>query len=153
MVLEAFSTRATVNARAETDRITIWTGDDSTKEAAGFQFASGLIFEYLLPRYGEATLESWTISTAPARVLSLSDDLAVWYFAGGKNALNPLVQEIYDAAIASLTAIRDRVSGLYGATAGTTGRTVTDTLVENTTPTTLTEQTENPFKDRVYFDE
>ena len=52
-----------------------------------------------------------------------------------------LLAPVYEAAIESLTAIRDRLSGLYGATAGTTGRTVTEPLVENTEPTTLTEQT------------
>jgi hypothetical protein len=67
--------------------------------------------------------------------------------------MNPLIDTFYERAIESLKAIRDRESGLYGATAGTTSRTVTEKLVENTEPTALTEQTENPFKDRVYFDE
>ena len=106
-----------------------------------------------MPRYGESVLESWTISTAPARILAISDDLCMWYFAGGNNSQNPLIDQIYEAVIASLTAIRDRVSGLYGATASTTGRTVTEKLVENTEPTDLTDQSENPFADRVYFDE
>ena len=143
MALTEFSTQATVEARANSARVKLWTDKnrDGTPDPVtltqGFQFATGLIFEYLTQRYGEAELSAWTIATAPARVLRISDDLCIWYFSSGNQSQNPLIQAIYDAAIDSLESIRDYNSSLYGAVEAVDGNSVT-------------EDPESPF-DKVYF--
>ena len=143
MALTEFSTQASVEARANSARVKLWTDKnrDGTPDPAtltqGFQFATGLIFEYLTQRYGEAELSVWTISTAPARVLRISDDLCMWYFSSGNQSQNPLIQAIYNAAIDSLESIRDYTSVLYGATEAVDGN-------------SATEEIESPF-DKVYF--
>jgi len=145
MDLTAFSTQATVEARASSARVKLWTdkNKDGTPDpdtlTQGFQFATGLIFEKLQQRYGETELASWTISTAPARILRISDDLCMWVFSSGLNAQNPLIQVIYDEAIQSLDDIASTKVSLYGAT-------------EGVTLTSSTEAPDDPF-DRTYFNE
>lgn len=153
MALEEFSTLASIQQRANSKRILGWTdkdGDsipDPATLSQGYQFASGVIFEYLNKRYGEAELASWTISTAPARVLAISDDLCIWYFSSSNNSQNELISILYDAAITSLTAIRDKQSDLYGATEG----------VDGTSETVSGDDLVDPFlvdgEELVYFNE
>lgn len=145
MALTEFSTQASVEARASSARVKLWTdkNNDGTPDpltlTQGFQFASGVIFEKLTPRYGETVLEGWTIATAPPRILRISDDLCMWFFSSGLNAQNPLIQAIYDEAISSLDAIASKTAYLYGATDGVT-------------LASATEAPDDPF-DRVYFNE
>ena len=153
MALTEFSTLTTIQQRTNTQRILGWTDDvdDSTPDAAtltqGYQFASGLIFESLQKRYGETELASWTISTAPARILAISDDLCIWYFSSKNSSQNKLIEEKYQRALASLEAIREGTSALYGASEGTT----------DTSETVSGDDLVNPFlvddADPVYFNE
>jgi len=139
MALTEFSTLTSIQQRTNAQRVLGWTDDDddSTPDSAtltqGYQFASGLIFEHLNQRYGETELASWTISTAPARLLAISDDLCIWYFSGKNSSQNDLIEEIYLKAIASLEAIRDKISDLYGVSesvAGTSETVSGDDLVD-----------------------
>lgn len=122
MALPVFSTLTTVQVRANVKRIQGWTDKDrdSTPDpatlTAGFQYASGLIFEYLVQRFGETQLAAWTSATCPPRILAISDDLCIYWFSSSNNAQNPLIRQLYEDAIASLEAIRDYKVGLYGAT-------------------------------------
>lgn len=122
MALEEFSTLASIQARANSKRVLGWTDKnadtipDPETLAQGYQFASSFIFQYICQRYGETQIAAWTISTAPARVLSLSDDLCIWYFSSSNNAQNPLIAQIYEEAIKTLEGIRDGTLSLYGAT-------------------------------------
>jgi len=122
MALPEFSTLTTVQQRANSKRILGWTDNnndsipDPGKLTQGYQFASGLVFSYLTRRYGETVLAAWTISTAPGRVLAISDDLCVYWFSSSNNAQSELINHIYLEAIAALERIRDGVDDLYGVT-------------------------------------
>jgi hypothetical protein len=157
MSLEVFSTQTTLENRKDALGLLTWTDDDdddtpdSATLAQAFQEASGKIFEYLLPRYGETELASWTISTAPDRILRISDDLCIRFVATRHHSQNELIQTIYDEAIESLRAIRDHESGLYGASY-TLRTCTTEKLVSDSTDNASSdEESENPFKDRTYF--
>jgi hypothetical protein len=144
MALPEFSTLTSVQLRANKKRIKEWTdkdGDsipDSDTLTAGFQYAAGLAFEYLVPRFGETQLADWTISDCPARLLAISDDLCIHYFSSSNNAQNKLVRQLYDDAIQSLIAIRDYKVGLYGAT-------------EDMTDKYVFEETTSQFEDMQYW--
>lgn len=146
MALNPLSTQASVEARASAARVLLWTDkdDDDTPDPVtldqGFQFAAGLILEYCNQRYGETEAGGWTLTTAPARILRISDDLCMWYFSSGNFSQNPLIETIYNAAIASLEGIRDKTVSVYGAVEGVTG-------------TSDTDEPTNPFDDRTYFNE
>ena len=134
MALEALSTQATVEARASAARVKLWTDKnkdgtpDPTTLDQGFQFATGLIFGHLVKKFGETVLASWTISTAPAEILRISDALCMWYFSSGNNSQNELVREIYQDAVQRLIDISSGARRLYGVVAGVTSTTTTDTL-------------------------
>jgi len=120
MALPEFSTLTSIQQRANAKRVLGWTDKDGDTVpdpgtlTQGYQYATGVIFSYLNTRYGETVLEAWTISTAPARILALSDDLCIYYFSSSNNAQNPLVLRLYNDAIAALERIRDNVESLYG---------------------------------------
>lgn len=144
MALTEFSTQESVETRTADKRIKFWSDKDGDKIidpevlTAAFQFAAGKISEYIVQRYGETEFESWTIDTAPARVLSLSDDLSVYYLATRLNSVNDLIQTIYNDAITTLEGIRDKTIFLYGATEGITGASATG-------------EPDDPFSDRLYY--
>ena len=144
MSLPEFSTLTSIQLRANSKRIKGWTdkdGDtipDSDTLTAGFQYASGLIFEYLVHRFGETQIEEWTISTCPARLKAISDDLCIHYFSSSNNSQNELIRQLYDDAIQSLTAIRDSQAGLYGAT-------------EDMTDKYVFEEADSQFEDMQYW--
>jgi len=132
MALTEFSTLTTVQQRANSKRVLGWTDKNSDTIpdpgtlTQGYQFASGLIFSYLTRRYGETVISAWTISTAPERVLSISDDLCVYWFSSSNNSQSPLLLQLYQEALLSLERIRDGVDDLYGVTEDLSERTEVD---------------------------
>ena len=120
MALPEFSTLTSVQLRANAKRIKGWTDKDKDSIpdtdtlTAGFQYASGVIFEYLNRRYGETELADWTISTAPPRILAISDDLCIYWFSSSNNSQNDVTQRLYADAIVTLERIRDGSVSLYG---------------------------------------
>jgi phage gp36-like protein len=146
MALPEFSTLQSVQTRANSKRIKGWTDKDKDSIpdpdtlTAGFQYASGLIFEYLVQRYGETQLAAWTSADCPARLLAISDDLCLHYFSSANYAQNDLIIEIYRGAIQSLENIRDYKVGLYGAT-------------ESMTDKYVFEETDSQFEELTYWNE
>ena len=75
-----FSTQASVEARASSRRLLLWTDTDrddvpdTTVLNAGFERAQNLIYEYLKPRYGDTELLAWQ-TTQPDSIKKMSDDL------------------------------------------------------------------------------
>lgn len=144
MALPVFSTLTSVQTRANSRRIKGWTDKDKdtipdpATLTAGFQYASGLIYEYLVQRYGETQLAAWTIANCPARLLAISDDLCLHYFSSANYAQNDLIIEIYREAISSLQAISKYEVGLYGAT-------------EDMTDKYVFEETDSQFEDKIYW--
>ena len=146
MALEEFSTLLSIQQRANEKRILGWT--DKNKDdipdpgtlTQGFQEVTGIMFEYLNKRYGETALATWTISLAPARLLSISDDLCLWYFGTSNNAQAVLLRTIYEDAIASLEKIRDGINDLYGATEDMSDRFVVEDL-------------EDGYEELIYYNE
>lgn len=147
MALPEFSTLASVQLRANSKRIKGWTDKDKDSIpdpdtlTAGFQFASGLIFEYLVQRFGETQLAAWTSITCPARILAISDDICIHYFSSSNHAQNELIRQLYNDAIKSLENIRDYKAGLYGATED-----MTDKYVFEET------DSDSQFEDKMYWD-
>jgi phage gp36-like protein len=132
MALPEFSTLESTQLRANAKRIKGWTDKDKDTTpdtdtlTAGFQYASGVIFEYLTRRFGETQLASWTLANCPPRLLSISDDLCLYYFSSMNNSQNTLIKDLYDNAIASLNAIGSGAVMLYGATEDVTDKFVVD---------------------------
>jgi len=144
MALPEFSTLESVQTRANSRRIKGWTDKDKDSIpdpatlTAGFQYASGLIFEYLVPRFGEPQLAAWTIDDCPPRLLAISDDICIHYFSSANFGQNELIRQLYEDAIMSLENIRDYKVGLYGAT-------------EDMTDKYVFEETDSQFEDKTYW--
>jgi len=127
MALEPFSTQATIGQRVTDARVLGWAREpddettiDTDKLNQAIQEASGRILGVLLSRYGETELESWTLTTAPAQVLHISDGLCVGILSNSAFSQNEECQEIYDEAKAYLEALRTFEMDLYGVVEGYT---------------------------------
>jgi len=144
MALPEFSTLTSIQLRANAKRIKGWTDKDKDSIpdtdtlTAGFQYASGVIFEYLNRRYGETELAGWTISTAPPRILAISDDLCIHWFSSSNDRQNPLIRELYTDAIATLERILTGKVSLYG-------------VVEDVSDKYVVEELDAAYEDKEYW--
>jgi len=114
MATEYYSTPASLNARASSQRIVGWIdfdGDDAADaatEEAGFKFGRNMCRNALVSKYGRDVIDLWDSDTVPSSVAGISDDFCIWFFVSTNPALASNINRalgLYHEALEQLKAL------------------------------------------------